>query len=123
MIETGTATAGNQSRPDAAQEQEDHRHHQADRDKKGVLHVSDRSTDGDGAVGDDRDLDGGRIDASICGNAALIAFTVAMTLALGSRWIASTMPRCWLTQPRRVTSCGPTIALPTSETRIGPPLR
>ena len=65
----------------------------------------------------------GGIEASRCGNAFLIASTVPMTFAPGSRWMASTMPRCRLTQPFRVSSCGPMTALPTSETRIGPPFR
>ena len=36
----------------------------------------------------------GGIDSSSCGSAALIACTVLMTLAPGSRWMARTMPRC-----------------------------
>ena len=65
----------------------------------------------------------GGMDASSCGSAALIACTVLITLAPGSRWIARMMPRCRLTQPFNVSSCGPMMALPTSETLIGPPLR
>ena len=53
----------------------------------------------------------GGIDASNCGNAAWIACTVLITFAPGRRWIARMMPGCKLTQPFRVSSCGPLIAL------------
>ena len=57
------------------------------------------------------------------GSAALIASTVAMTLAPGWRWIASTTADRLLNQPCSVMSSGPTVALPTSRSRIGAPLR
>ena len=65
----------------------------------------------------------GGIEASSCGSAALIAATVQITFAPGSRWIPRMMPRCRLTQPISVVSCGPITALPTSDTLIGPPFR
>src|SRR5580692_2846410 len=41
----------------------------------------------------------GGMDASSCGNAALIACTVLITLAPGSRWTAMMTPRWRFTQP------------------------
>ena len=53
-------TAGNDRRPEIAQEQENHHHHQRDGQQQGVLHIGDRSADGLGAIGNEIDFDGGR---------------------------------------------------------------
>ena len=52
--------ARNDGRPGAAQEDEDHHHHETHGDHEGELHVADRGTDRQGAVGDEVDLDRGR---------------------------------------------------------------
>ncbi len=51
---------GNDRRPGAAQEQEDHAHHQADGEQQGELHVGDRGADRGRAIRDHREPDGGR---------------------------------------------------------------
>ena len=50
------------------------------------------------------------MDAWSCGSAAFTACTVSITLAPGRRSIARMMPRCRLTQPFSVMSCGPMAA-------------
>jgi len=52
--------AGNDGGAEAAQEKKDHHHHQADCEHQFELDVLDRSADGSGAVGENRDIDGGR---------------------------------------------------------------
>ncbi len=64
-------------------------------------------------------IDGGS-EASSCGNDFLIWSTVAMTLAPGWRCTAMMMAGSLFIQPARFTSCGPTMARPTSRTRTGP---
>ena len=49
--------AGNDGRPQVAQEQEDHHHHQADGEQQGELHVGDRVADRLRAVGHQVDMD------------------------------------------------------------------
>ncbi len=65
-------------------------------------------------------LSDGGSEASSCGNAFLIPSTVAMTLAPDWRWTAIMMAGSVFIQPAKVTSCGPTMARPTSRTRTGP---
>src|ERR1700751_5252686 len=59
-------------------------------------------------------------EASSCGSAFLMASTVAITLAPDWRWTAIMMAGSVFIQPYNVTSCGPTMARPTSRTRTGP---
>ena len=65
-------------------------------------------------------LSDGGSEASSCGSAFLMASTVAMTLAPDWRWTAMMMAGSVFIQPARFTSCGPTMARPTSRTRTGP---
>ena len=52
--------AGDQGGADVEQEQEDHQHHQGDRDQQGDFHIRHRGADGLGAVHQDIDVDAGR---------------------------------------------------------------
>ena len=90
---SGTVTAGNERRPEIAQEQQDHQHHQADRERQRELDVLDRSPDRGRAVLDGLDLDRGGTLAVSRGNCALIWSTVSMTLAPGCLKIDSRMLR------------------------------
>src|SRR5436309_8139350 len=65
-------------------------------------------------------LSDGGSEASSCGNAFLMASTVAMTLAPDWRWTAMMMAGSVFIQPARFTSFGPTVARPISRTRTGP---
>ena len=55
--DSGTATLGMIVAGDVAQEQEDHHHDQRDGEHQLELHVVHRRADGDGAVGEQRDVD------------------------------------------------------------------
>jgi hypothetical protein len=68
-----------------AQEQEDHRHHQRDGQQQLVAHAVDRGANGERAVAQHLELDGGRQLAASCGSKAWMRSTVAMTLAPGWR--------------------------------------
>ena len=63
------------------------------------------------------------IEACSTGNIALTRSTVSTTLAPGWRWIARMIARWWLYQPAIRSFSGPSMALPTSRTRTGEPLR
>ena len=63
------------------------------------------------------------IEACSTGSIALTRWTVSTTLAPGWRWIARMIARWWLYQPAIRLFSGPSMALPTSRTRTGEPLR
>ncbi|HWO87395.1 MAG TPA: chromate transporter, partial [Stellaceae bacterium] len=65
-------------------------------------------------------LSDGGSEASSCGSAFLMASAVAMTSAPDWRWTAMMIAGSVFIQPARFTSCGPTMARPTSRTRTGP---
>ena len=58
--------AGNDRRPDVAQEDEDHHHHERDGEREGELDVAHGGADGRGAVGENADVNGRR-DRSLQG--------------------------------------------------------
>ena len=65
----------------------------------------------------------GGTSARKVGSSFLTASTTSMVFTPGWRWMARTMPRLALNQAATLSDCTPSVTRPTSERRIGEPLR